>query len=249
MKDGWAQPRLLDAGDGGLVVQFGEDIDDAVNARVVVFAAAIEALALAGLKEVVPTYRSLLLAYDPLVLAPERLRAEVLHLLGTPAGSPQPGGRSGTVWRVPVLYGGEHGIDLEHVAALHALSPEEVVALHSSATYRVHMIGFAPGFAYLGGLPERLQTSRRTDPRPRTPPRSVSIGGRQAAVSPPLEVPSGWHLLGQTPVRSYDPRRSREFLFQAGDRIRFVPVSAGEYESLCRAAAAGETVAEPEAAA
>jgi KipI family sensor histidine kinase inhibitor len=261
MIEGWAPPRLLDAGDGGLVVEFGDDVDEGVNMRVVALGSAIEALGLAGLKEVVPTYRSLLLVYDPLTLAPDRLRAEVGALqarasqredncaaLGSSA-VPERTDESRAIWRVPVLYGGEHGVDLDHVAALHDLSSDEAIALHSSAIYRVHMIGFAPGFAYLGGLPEALHTSRRADPRPRTPPRSVSIGGRQAAVSPPLEVPSGWRLLGQTPVRSYDPTRNgRPFLFEAGDRIRFEPISAREYERLCRAAEAGEIVAEREAA-
>jgi len=245
MNDGRGLPRLLDAGDGGLAVEFGDDIDDAVNQRVVALGAAVEALGLAGLNEIVPTYRSLLLIFDPLVLPPDRLRAEI-GALETPA--PQPEAPPGPIWRVPVLYGGEHGVDLDEVAALHDLSSAEVIALHSGATYRVHMIGFAPGFAYLGGLPKALHTSRRTDPRPKTPPRSISIGGRQAAVAPPLATPSGWRLLGQTPVRSYDPTRNdRPFLFAAGDRIRFAPISAGEYERLHRAAEAGEIVAEPEA--
>ena len=249
-------PRLLAAGDGGLVVEFGADIDDDVNMRVVALGSAIDALGLAGLREVVPTYRSLLLVFDPLTLSPERLRVELGALQahasrhgenGAAYGAsvaPEWTDKLGATWRVPVVYGGEHGVDLDFVAALHDLSPDEVITLHSGAIYRVHMIGFAPGFAYLGGLPEALHTSRLADPRPRTPPRSISIGGRQAAVAPPLEIPSGWRLLGQTPVRSYDPARAgKPFLFEAGDRIRFAPVSVREYASLCRAAEAGEIVA------
>lgn len=233
-------PRLLDAGDGGLVVELGSDIDEAVNRRVIGLGEALDALALPGVQEVVPTYRSLLILFDPLEMPRARLREHVLALWPPPAA----GGRKHARWRVPVLYGGEHGADLEEVARRHGLTPEAVVALHAGAEYRVYMIGFAPGFAYLGGLPAAIHTSRRSDPRPRTPPRSVSIGGQQSAVSPPLEIPSGWHLLGQTPVRSYDPRRAEKpFLFEAGDTIRFAPIAAEEYRALCAAAEAGVEVA------
>lgn len=241
-------PRLLDAGEAGLVVEFGEAIDEAVNRRVIALAEALEARVLEGVRELVPTYRSLLVLFDPLVLGKARLREEIAALLAARAGGAEGEAPRG-VWRVPVLYGGAHGVDLDAVARLHGLTTDEVIALHAGATYRVYMIGFAPGFAYLGGLPEAIHTSRRSDPRPKTPPRSVSIGGRQAAVAPPLEIPSGWHLLGQTPVRSYDPARTeRPFLFAAGDALRFVPVSPREYEALCREAEAGGIVAEREEA-
>ncbi|MBB3773629.1 KipI family sensor histidine kinase inhibitor [Angulomicrobium tetraedrale] len=242
-------PRLLDAGESGLVVEFGDAIDEQVNREVIALADALDALPLAGIREVVPTYRSLLVLFDPLVLSRETLRARVLALWPPRADGRQSHGTRHGIWHVPVAYGGEHGVDLDHVARLHGLSTREVVDLHSGAEYRVYMIGFAPGFAYLGGLNEAIHTSRRTDPRLKTPPRSVSIGGRQAAVSPPLEIPSGWHLLGQTPVRSYDPARAeRPFLFAAGDTIRFTPIPHAEYAALCRAAEAGEIVAEWEPA-
>ncbi|WGD29843.1 5-oxoprolinase subunit PxpB [Ancylobacter sp. WKF20] len=238
-------PRLLDAGESGLVIEFGDAIDEDVNRRVIALAAALEALCLPGLREVVPTYRSALVLFDPLLLPRHELRAAVLEL----ATQDHAAEATGTVWRVPVLYGGAHGVDLDAVARLHGFTTDEVIGLHSGANYRVYMIGFAPGFAYLGGLPEPIHTSRRTDPRLKTPPRSISIGGRQAAISPPLEIPSGWHLLGQTPVRSYDPARTeRPFLFAAGDTIRFVPIAAAEYDALCRAAEQGALIAEAEAA-
>ncbi|WP_246668951.1 5-oxoprolinase subunit PxpB [Ancylobacter sp. TS-1] len=241
-------PRLLDAGEAGLVVEFGDAIDEAVNRRVIALADALEARGLDGVRELVPTYRSLLVMFDPLVLGKARLRDEIAALWPLGEARAEEAAPCG-VWRVPVLYGGAHGVDLDEVARRHGLSTDEVIALHAGATYRVYMIGFAPGFAYLGGLPEAIHTSRRSDPRLKTPPRSISIGGRQAAVAPPLEIPSGWHLLGQTPVRSYDPARTaRPFLFAAGDALRFEPVSGGEYEALCRAAEAGEIVAEREGA-
>jgi KipI family sensor histidine kinase inhibitor len=244
-RPGPAAPRYLDAGDGGLVVEFGDAIDPDINRRVVALDGALAAAAIPGVREAVPTYRSLLVLFDPLIVARSALTQTIAELLPTEDDGSAP---AGTRWRVPVLYGGASGVDLEDVAKTHGLTPDELVAIHSGADYRVYMIGFAPGFAYLGGLPERIHTSRRTDPRPKTPPRSVSIGGAQAAVSPPLEVPSGWHLLGQTPVRSYDPaRKERPFLFAAGDVIRFHAVSAGDYRDLSAAAEAGELVAVGEA--
>ncbi|MCS0495780.1 5-oxoprolinase subunit PxpB [Ancylobacter sp. MQZ15Z-1] len=234
-------PRLLDAGESGLVVEFGDGIDETANARVIALDRALAAAAIEGVREAVPTYRSLLILFDPLVVDRAALAGRVRALETAPGAE-----AAGTLWRVPVLYGGAHGVDLEAVASQHGLTPDELVALHAGALYRVYMIGFAPGFAYLGGLPERLHTSRRTDPRPKTPPRSVSIGGRQAAVSPPIEVPSGWHLLGQTPVRSYDPGREKPFLFAPGDTIRFTPIDAGAYRDMLAAAEAGEMVATPE---
>ncbi|MCJ8145057.1 5-oxoprolinase subunit PxpB [Ancylobacter sp. A5.8] len=232
-------PRLLDAGDGGLVVEFGSDVDEAVNRRVVALDRALTEHPVQGVRETVPTYRSLLVLFDPLAIGRDALAR---HILALDHGEDDAAG--GAHWRVPVRYGGEHGVDLEAVAKLHGLSTEELIAIHSGALYRVYMIGFAPGFAYLGGLPEAIHTSRRTDPRPKTPPRSVSIGGRQAAVSPPLEVPSGWHLLGQTPVRSYDPARAEPFLFAPGDTLGFYPVGADEYDDMLAAAQRGEVVAE-----
>lgn len=240
-----ATPRFLDAGEGGLVVELGETISEAINVGVIALGDALGALALPGVQELVPTYRSLLVLFDPLELPRATLREHVLALW-----PPRPlAARRHARWRVPVRYGGEAGVDLDFVAATHGMAPDEVVALHAGADYRVYMIGFAPGFAYLGGLPEAIHTSRRHDPRMKTPSRSISIGGQQTAISPPLEIPSGWHLIGRTPVRSYDPRRTdRPFLFEAGDAIRFEPVGAAEYREMCAAAEAGEDVAVREAA-
>lgn len=234
------RPRCLPAGDAGLVVELGDTIDAQVNDAVVALAAALEGRGLTGIREIIPTYRSLLVQFDPVVLPRRDLLAAVEECWPPP---PLPEA-SRSHWRVPVLYGGEAGLDLPAVAALHGLTEDEVVRIHSGAAYRVYMIGFAPGFAYLGGLPGRIHTSRRTDPRPATPPRSISIGGQQAAISPPLPIPSGWHLLGRTPVRSYDPARSAlPFLFAPGDMVRFEAISQLDYDALCAAAEAGDIVA------
>ncbi len=238
--DAW--PRFLDAGDCGLVVEFGTGIDEATNRRVLALDAALAADPIDGLRETVPTYRSLLILHDPRRLRRHALKDRVTALLaaGLDAGS-RATGRS---WRIPVRYGGPCGEDLDVVAAHHGLTTDEVVRLHSGALYRVYMIGFMPGFSYLGGLPEAIHTSRRTSPRQKTPPRSVSIGGKQAAISPPMAIPSAWQMLGQTPVHVYDPRRAdRPFLLETGDLVRFEPIREAEYERLRKLADSGETVA------
>jgi len=232
--------RYLAAGDRGLVVEFGDTIDIEVNRRVVALDRALCSLQLDGVQECVPTYRSLLVVFDPLRVARDDLIRRI-ESLGAPEALDK---AAGSRWIVPVLYGGAAGMDLDFVASTHGISPEAVIELHSAAEYRIHMIGFAPGFAYLGGLPQELHTSRREEPRARIPGRSISIGGSQAAISPPVEMPSGWHLLGQTPLRSFDPARQQNpFLFRAGDTVRFHPVSEAEYSRLEEAAASGALMA------
>jgi 5-oxoprolinase (ATP-hydrolysing) subunit B len=231
-------PRFLPAGDSALTVELGDAIDPEINARVLALDAAVTAAALPGIIETVPTYRSLTIHYDPGALSFEAL-TDRIRALETDPGA---GVGTGRLWRVPVCYGGRFGIDLDEVAARHGLAPEDVIARHSAARYRVYMIGFAPGFAYLGGLDEGLHTPRRTDPRERTPSGSVSIGGMQAAISS-VEAPSGWHLLGRTPARTFDLSRAEPFLLSVGDSVRFEPVAHDAWESLVRRAEAGEPVA------
>jgi 5-oxoprolinase (ATP-hydrolysing) subunit B len=235
-------PRFLDAGDRGLVVEFGDTIDEALSRRVIALDTQISAAAIEGVQEAVPTYRSLLVLFEPTLLRKRALKARIEAMLADPLAAA--GHASVRRWTIPVLYGGAHGEDLDEVASLHGLTTEEVIRIHSGAYYRVYMIGFMPGFAYLGGLPEAIHTSRRTTPRQKTPPRSVSIGGRQAAVSPPMAIPSAWQMLGQTPVRVYDPARAdRPFLLGSGDRVRFEPVGSAEYARMTKAAEQGELVA------
>ena len=238
-----SEPRFLDAGDCGLTVELGDTIDPIISDQVVALNRSLHKRSLVGVIETVPTYRSLLVIFDPSRIRKGELKEQIRAMWPPPSSTTQ----AQRLWRVPVAYGGEHGIDLEAVAQAHGITSDEVVRLHSGCTYRVYMIGFAPGFAYLGGLPEILHTSRRTDPRSRTPPSSVSIGGMQTAVSPPLEVPSGWHLIGRTPIRSYDPLRSANpFLFEAGNWIRFTPISHAEFDALSLNAAEGQDLIRPE---
>ncbi len=235
------RPRIVPVGDSAILIELAETVDPAVNAAVLALDAELAALALPGVVELLPTYRSLLVHYDPERVEPEALLARLASLdLAHPTARPE-----GRLWTVPVAYGGEYGVDLEAVAARHGLSPEEVVALHTAATYRVYMVGFVPGFTYLGGLDPRLHTPRREDPRPRTPAGSVSIGGVQAGIAS-LEIPSGWHLLGRTPVRTFDPERTPPFLLEPGDRVRFRPIDPANFAELDRRAAAHDPLIAPE---
>ncbi len=231
-------PRLLPCGDGAVSVEFGDSVDPTLNGLVLALDAALSQAPPRGLIETVPTYRSLLVQFDPVETDYASLEA---HLLALCQGL-EPQRAAARRWHVPVLYGGEAGIDLADLAADRGLTEEEVVRLHSAAVYRVYMIGFMPGFAYLGGLDPRLHRPRRPEPRLVIPAQSVSIGGAQTAIST-VEGPSGWHLIGRTPARGFQRGREPAFLFEAGDEIRFEPISPDEWQRLDAAAAAGEPVA------
>jgi len=223
--------RMLAEGEGGLVVELGDSIDPVVNARVHAVAGTLRRELEADVLEVVPTYRSVLVLFDPLRVERASLEARVADLLaGRPAREPRAARR--TV-RVPVRYGGAHGPDLEPVAAHCGLTPEEVVSLHASATYLVFMLGFTPGFPYLGGMSERIATPRLDSPRTRVPRGSVGIAGAQTGIYP-IESPGGWRLIGRTPLRLFDPRSEEPFLLSAGDRVRFFEVEDEEWQDIER---------------
>ncbi len=236
--NGPALPRILACGDSAVSVEFGDSVDPMLNARVLALDAALSANPVPGIVETVPTYRSLLIHFDPLTTDFEALLLRIEVEAAKPAAS-LPRVRR---WRVPVVYGGAFGMDLDDLAARHAMTPQALVALHAAAVYRVYMIGFMPGFAYLGGLDSRLATPRRFEPRLETPSQSVSIGGAQTAISS-VAGPSGWHMIGRTPARGFMPGRDPVFLYDAGDEIVFEPIDAGEWDTLDAAAARGEPVA------
>jgi KipI family sensor histidine kinase inhibitor len=215
-------PRVRPAGDSAITVEFAEEISSEVNEAVQALDAAIRAEMPPGVIETIPTYRSLLVTFDPTATDPEALGERVLELAAARTASRR---RDRRRWFIPACFGGEFGLDLRDVAARVGLAPAEVVRRHCETDYRVYMIGFSPGFAYLGGLPAELRLPRREDPRLSTPAGSVMQGGDQAAISP-LAMPSGWHLLGRTPVPIFDLRRPRRpFLLAPGDRVRFEAVS------------------------
>lgn len=232
-------PRLLPCGDTAFTIAFGDTIDADLNATVLALDAALSDAALEGVVETVQAYASLTVHCDPVSIDPAELGQKILTLARSALTPPQ----AGRIWRIPVVYGGAFGADLDAVAAHHGLSPDTVVARHSEPEYRVAMLGFLPGYAYLSGLDPTLALSRRPSPRPTTPAGTISIGGGQALVAS-IAAPSGWHLLGRTPVCSFMPGRNPVFLFEPGDRVRFAPVDPGRWDALDRAAAAGDPVAE-----
>jgi KipI family sensor histidine kinase inhibitor len=234
-----APPRLLPSGDSAITVEFSRDIDDDANQRVLALDRAIASAPIAGVSETVPTYRSLLVHYDPVRVGYEALGARLLEL----AEQAVPEKAKTRRWRIPVTYGGEHGIDLEDVAKALNTSADDIVARHAAGDYRVAMIGFTPGWSYLSGLDPSLQMPRRQDPRLMTPAGTISIGGVQTGVQC-LAGPSGWHLLGRTPVRTYQLHRDPIFLLEPGDHVVFCPVDAKIFAEQDRAAEAGEIVAE-----
>jgi KipI family sensor histidine kinase inhibitor len=215
-------PAIRPFGDSALLVVFGDSIDVALNSRVHALAAAVGALRAApgapwGVP--VPAYSSLLVPYDPERLSCEEAEAALAPLAAQAEAAAD--AASGEVVEIAVHYGGDDGPDLEDVAARHGLTPAEAVALHTGALYRVFMLGFAPGFAYLGPLPPQLVTPRRPTPRPRVPPGSVAIAGSQTGIYP-LATPGGWHLLGRTDAPLWDPQRDPPALLRPGQFVRFV---------------------------
>ena len=232
-------PRFLPVGDTALTVEFGEAIDPAVNAAVIALDRALAAAEIPGIVETVPTYRSLLVCYEPAELPYATLLHHMRELLQAGFGQSY---RAGRRWTVPVAYGGAFGEDLEQVAATLRLSPEEVVAEHTGIEYMVYLVGFNPGAPNLGVLPERLHIPRRKVPHPMVAAGSVAIGGMQTGITS-IAIPTGWHILGRTPVRPFAPDRDEPFLFKPGDRIRFRPINPGEFQELAAEAASGDLVA------
>jgi KipI family sensor histidine kinase inhibitor len=232
-------PRLLPSGDSAITVEFSRNIDDAANRRVLALDRTLADEPVPGVSETVPTYRSLLVHYDPTRIDFDTLGKKLVEL----AQRPVPPTENSRRWRIPVVYGGEYGIDLEDVAKTLGTTPDDIVARHIAGDYRVAMIGFTPGWSYLSGLQESLHLSRRQNPRLLTPAGTISIGGVQTGVQC-LAGPSGWHLLGRTAVRTYQLHRDPIFLLEPGDRVTFSVVDAKTFSEQDRAAEHGEIVAD-----
>lgn len=220
--------RIVSAGDAAFAVEFEERIDPAINAQAIAVARAIHAAAIAGVRDVVPAYRTVTVFFDPLrtdcdaLLA--RLEREAVH--PAQAGAPRR-----DLLRIPVCYGGELGPDLAEVATFGHLEDADVVRLHTARPYRVFMLGFLPGFAYLGLVDRQIAAPRRSQPRVRVPRGAVGIAGFQTGIYP-AETPGGWQLIGRTPLRPFDPGRSEPFLMEAGDAVQFYPIDRREYDRL-----------------
>jgi KipI family sensor histidine kinase inhibitor len=219
-----AYPRFLPVGDTALTVEFGEAIDPAINAAVMALDRALAAAEIGGITETVPTYRSLLICYEPAELSYQALLHHIRELMAEGLEGTR---RTGRCWTVPVAYGAPFGDDLDDVAEALNLRPDEVIAAHAGTEYLVYLVGFNP---------------RRKVPHPSVAAGSVAIGGMQTGITS-IAIPTGWHILGRTPVRPFAVDRAEPFLFKPGDRIRFRPIDAAEFHALAAVAASGEPVA------
>lgn len=234
-----AHPGIERLGEDALLLRVGEGVDAAVNARVHRLVALLAAARIAGIRETAPAYASVLLrlelavCLDPMALAAcvGRVHAILDDLRRADDSDDVMADAPHAEVIIPVAYGGVHGPDLEALAAHAGLDIDAVVACHSGARYRVAMLGFAPGFSYLLGLPEALQMPRRRDPRLRVPPGSVAIGGVQTGIYP-AQLPGGWNLIGRTPLRLFDPVRNPPCLLAAGQSVRFQAIDADEFARL-----------------
>ncbi|MEO5882712.1 MAG: 5-oxoprolinase subunit PxpB [Caldimonas sp.] len=226
--------RFLCAGDTALVVEFGDRIDRALSDRVLRLDAKLRSAKLPGVVETVPTYRSLMVNYDPLKTDRASLEQQLSAWLEDGAGAAS----AARLWRVPACYEQTHAPDLDEVAQRTERSAAEVVRLHTETLFHVYMIGFVPGYPYMGDLPEALVLPRRVDPRTRVPAGSIAIAGAMTAIYP-LESPGGWHLIGTTPIKLFDHTLPRPALFSPGDKVRFEAISAARFEEIRLAAAEG----------
>ncbi len=213
-------------GDRGLLLEFGDEISREINEKVRRMALAIQAETIEGIIETVPTYRSLLIIYNPIILPVTELKKRLERLEAglqqTPLSEPK-------LTRIPVVYGGIYGPDLAGVANYHQISPEEVIRLHCSKSYLIYMIGFMPGYPYMGELPEALVSPRLKTPRLLVPKGSVAIAQRQTGIYS-MESPGGWQVLGRTPVEMFDPGKDPPALLQMGDFVHFYEISEKEFK-------------------
>lgn len=229
------KPRFSPAGESCLLVEFADEINREANDAVTRLRSCLEKQRNLKIKECLPTYRSLSIYFDPLtVSADEIIKAAKETLSGSSAGEEQ----EHAVISVPVCYGGEYGPDIENVAWHAALNVEEVISTHTKNIYHCYMIGFIPGFAYLGGMDEAIATPRLSVPRSVIPGGSVGIAGKQTGIYP-LDSPGGWQLIGRTPLRLFTPEAEHPTLIQAGYGVKFVPVAEDEYKKIAAAVADG----------
>ncbi len=225
--------QLFPLGDAAIVVQLGQTIDPDIHNRISAFTAYLSTHTFTGFVELVPAYASITVYYDPWIVSkkgkidPYQKVVEVLQKRLVEAPTNNIATRK--IVEIPVCYGGDFGPDLDFVASHNKLSFEDVISLHSLADYKVYMIGFAPGFPYLGGLDAKIATPRKETPRAAIPAGSVGIAGLQTGIYP-LETPGGWQLIGRTPERLFDPEREKPAMLQAGDQVKFVSITEAEFK-------------------
>jgi len=217
--------QILIEGDSSVLIVFGDTISAETNQRITSTVQLIRAQRIEGIVDMIPAFVSLLINYNPLVISYDALKARLEKILQVETKASETVKR---VFEIPVCYGGAYGPDLKNIAAHAGLTEEEVVKIHTSCDYLIYMLGFLPGFCYLGGLDERIHTPRLETPRLKIPAGSVGIGGKQTGIYP-MDSPGGWQLMGKTPVKTYDPERDPAILVQAGEYIRFVEIDEAEF--------------------
>ena len=224
----YEEVKYLIAGDRAIVIEFGEEIEEQVNSKIRSLTVAIDQEGVIGINETIPTYRSLMVIYDPMIMELDELIGVIksiitrMHELKLPEAK---------VIEIPTLYGGEYGPDIEYVADHNKISIDEVIKIHTEMEYLIYMIGFTPGFPYLGGMSDKIEAPRLQNPRTKIPVGSVGIAGKQTGIYP-VESPGGWQLIGRTPVKLYDPYRKDPVLLNAGDYIKFVQIDESEFKNI-----------------
>jgi KipI family sensor histidine kinase inhibitor len=219
------EARFLVAGDCALTIEFGNEISETINRKIRSLNDCLKINEVKGITETVPTFRSLMVYYDPCIISYSSLVRKLICLIQKLNISES---KSKKTIEIPVCYGGIFGKDLEKVSAHTKLTTQEIIRRHCSVDYLVYMLGFLPGFAYLGGMDKELVTPRLENPRVKIPQGAVGIGGEQTGIYP-LDSPGGWNLIGRTPIKPYLPERDNPILFQAGDYIKFKPISEDEF--------------------
>lgn len=222
--------KFLTAGDSAIVMEFGDTIEKEINAKIATVVKNLKKKNIDGILDVLPTYRSILINYDPVKISYNEMIDKLKELNNSKSS-----GQSDEVRliEIPTLYGKKYGPDIEFVAEHAKLSLDEVIKIHSGTDYLVYMMGFMPGFTYLGGLDERIATPRLKSPRIKIEAGSVGIAANQTGMYP-IESPGGWQLIGRTPLKLYDDTKEPPVFIKAGDYIRYVPIDEEEYEKIAK---------------